>query len=63
MNLTRNGKIGRLPRAVQEQLNQRVQNGEKGRGLVVWLNSLPEVRAVVEGEFGGKPIRKQNLSR
>jgi hypothetical protein len=63
MNLTHNGKIGRLPKAVQEQLNRRIQNGEKGRGLVDWLNSLPEVQAVLTADFEGKPIRQQNLSQ
>ena len=62
MNLTHNGKIGRLPRAVQEQLNRRLANGEKGGPLVAWLNSLPEVQAVLAREFEGKPIREQNLS-
>jgi hypothetical protein len=62
MNQTHNGKIGRLPKAVQEQLNRRIQNGEKGRGLVAWLNSLPEVQAILAAEFDGKPIREQNLS-
>ena len=27
-----------------------------------WLNSLPEVKAVVTAEFGSKPIREQSLS-
>jgi len=62
MNLTYNGKIGRQPRPIQEQLNRRLQNGEKGRVLVKWLNSLPEVQAVLAREFAGKPIRQQNLS-
>jgi hypothetical protein len=62
MNLTHNGKIGRLSKAVQEQLNRRIQNGEKGRELAAWLNSLPEVQAVMAAEFGGKPVREQNLS-
>jgi hypothetical protein len=57
-----NGKIGRLPRAIQEQLNRRLDNGEKGRPLAAWLNSLPEVRAVMAREFDNKPIREQNLS-
>ena len=47
MNLTHNGKIGRLPKAVQEQLNRRLANGEKGGPLVAWLNSLPEAQAVL----------------
>jgi hypothetical protein len=62
MSVTRNGKIARLPHAVRERLNRRLQNGEQGKKLVAWLNDLPEVQAVVATEFGGKPIREQNLS-
>jgi hypothetical protein len=62
MSATRNGKIARLPRAVREQLNRRLRDGEEGKKLVAWLNGLPEVKAVVAAEFGGKPIREQNLS-
>jgi hypothetical protein len=29
---------------------------------VAWLNSLPEVQALLAAEFGGKPVREQNLS-
>jgi hypothetical protein len=29
---------------------------------VAWLNSLPEVQALLAAEFAGKPIREQNLS-
>jgi len=62
MNSTRNGKIARLPLAVRQELNRRLDEGEQGKKLVAWLNSLPEVQAVVAAEFGGKPIREQNLS-
>ena len=62
MNPTRNGKIARLPRAVRLELNRRLDEGEQGKKLVVWLNALPEVQAIVAAEFGGKPIREQNLS-
>jgi hypothetical protein len=62
MNPTRNGKIARLPRAVRQELNRRLDNGEQGKKLVVWLNALPEVQAIVAAEFGGKAIREQNLS-
>jgi molybdopterin molybdotransferase len=41
--------------------NRRLEQGEQGRSLVAWLNSLPEVRAVLAAEFAGKPIREQNL--
>jgi hypothetical protein len=57
-----NGKIGRLPKAIREELNRRLDNGGQGGKLLAWLNSLPEVQSVVAREFGGKPIRKQNLS-
>jgi hypothetical protein len=60
--MTHKGKIGKLPKDVREELNRRLDNGGQGRQLLAWLNSLPEVQAVVAAEFGGKPIRKQNLS-
>jgi hypothetical protein len=62
MNLTRNGKIARLPLAIRQELNRRLDEGEQGKKLVAWLNSLPEVQTIVTEEFGGKPIREQNLS-
>jgi len=62
MNLTRNGKIARLPLAVRQELNRRLDEGEQGKKLVAWLNGLPEVQAIVAAEFGGKAIREQNLS-
>ena len=62
MNVTRNGKIARLPRTVRQELNRRLDEGEQGKKLVVWLNALPEVRAMVAAEFCGKAIREQNLS-
>jgi hypothetical protein len=60
---SRNGKIARLPLAIRQQLNQRLQNGEPGRQLVQWLNGLPEVQAVLAAQFQGQPIVAQNLSR
>ena len=60
--MTRNGKIARLPKTVQEELNRRLDNNEPGKRLVAWLNSRPEVQAVITAEFGGQPIREQNLS-
>jgi hypothetical protein len=60
--MTRNGKIARLPRAVRTQLNGRLGNGEPGPELLDWLNGLPEVRKVIQSQFDGTPISKQNLS-
>jgi phage-related protein len=62
MNLTRNGKIARLPLEVRQELNRRLDEGEQGKKLVAWLNELPAVQAIVATDFGGKPIREQNLS-
>jgi hypothetical protein len=60
--MTRNGKIARLPREVRELLNRRLDNGELGTQLVDWLNSLPEVQAVLTKDFGGRPVTDGNVS-
>jgi hypothetical protein len=44
--MTRNGKIARLPAAIREEFNLRLFEGEQGKPLVVWLNSLPKVKEV-----------------
>ena len=62
MSATRNGKIARLPQAMREQLNRRLNDGEPGKALVAWLNEQPGVKAVLQGQFGGRPISEQNLS-
>ena len=36
---------------IQEQVNRRLENGEKARMLVVWLNALPEVQTVLAAEI------------
>ncbi|MGP8238342.1 MAG: hypothetical protein ACLQVW_23420 [Limisphaerales bacterium] len=43
--MTRNGKIARLPLAIRQQLNLRLQNGELAQDRLSWLNHLPEVQA------------------
>ena len=45
--MTRRGKIARLPRAVREELNRRLLNGETGARLVAWLNGHPETKRVL----------------
>jgi hypothetical protein len=59
---TRNGKIARLPQAIREQLNRRLDDGEPGKRLVGWINSLPEAQAVFKLDFGGRVVSEQNLS-
>ncbi len=60
--MTRLGKIARLPRRIREELNRKLSDGEVGKHLVAWLNTLPEAHAVLATEFGGRPINEQNLS-
>src|SRR5258708_4613178 len=60
---TRNGKIARLPKAIREELNRWLENGEIGKDLVVWLNGLPEVQKVLREQFDGELISEMNLSR
>ena len=60
--MTRTGKIARLPPAIRKQLNCRLQAGEVGKDLIVWLNSLPEAQAVLKRKFSARPISEQNLS-
>ncbi len=60
--MKRTGKIARLPRTLRNQLNQRLHNGEPGVELIKWLNSLPEVQAILAEHFAGVPISPQNLS-
>ncbi len=62
MNTTRTGKIARLPHHIRDQLNGRLYEGEPAKHLALWLNSLPEVQAILAAGFGAKPIRPQNLS-
>jgi hypothetical protein len=62
MNLSRRGKIARLPKAVRDLLNRRLQDGESAGPILHWLNALPEVKTVLAAEFNGQPIRPQNLS-
>jgi hypothetical protein len=60
--MTRTGKIARLPHAIRQRLNLRLHDGESGRELIRWLNSLPEVRAILQRDFGARPVSDQNLT-
>lgn len=60
--MARTGKIARLPMAVRDELNKRLQNGQLGDTLIPWLNSLPEVQTVLADFFAGQEINGDNLS-
>ena len=59
---THNGKIGRLPRQVRDELNHRLDDGEPGGRILEWLNALAAVQTLLPAEFGGVQINAQNLS-
>lgn len=59
--MSRNGKIARLPGPVREQVNRRLDNGEKGRDIIAWLNLNDEVKAVLTRDFDGHEINHVNL--
>ena len=60
--MTRNGKIARLPEAIREELNRRLNDGEIGKQLADWLNAEEIVQKLLAKEFSGRPISEQNLS-
>ena len=60
--MTRHGKIARLPHPIRELINRRLQNSDEGKEIVEWVNSLPEVRAIMDAEFASQPVSEMNLS-
>ena len=61
-DMYRNGKIARLPRHIRDELNKRLYDEVPGCQLVDWLNSLPEVRQVLQQHFEGREINAPNLT-
>jgi hypothetical protein len=55
------GKISRLPLEIREQLNHRLADGQTGALILPWLNSLPEVQAILNDHFDSQPIDDGNL--
>ena len=60
--MRRNGKIARLPKGIREELNRRLRDGKFGPALLKWLNEQRECQDVLDKEFDGRSITKQNLS-
>lgn len=56
------GKIAHLPPHIRDEVNRRLDKGEMGTRLVEWLNTLPEVKQVLEAHFDKPEISEQNLS-
>jgi hypothetical protein len=62
MTNARKGKIARLPHAIRQELNTRLRDGIPGTDILQWVNELPEARAILADQFGGEPIKPQNLT-
>jgi hypothetical protein len=60
--VTRMGKVSRLPVEIRHELNRRIRNNELSSTLLPWLNSLPLARALIDSQFCGIDISAQNLS-
>ncbi len=63
-------KIGRLPFAIRNELNERIRDGAQGAEILDWLNGLKETRKILR-EMGASvsgraasaaPINAQNLT-
>ena len=54
-------KIGRLPFAIRNELNERIRDGAQGAELLDWLNGLKETRKILREQKSG-PINAQNLT-
>ena len=59
---THNGKIGRLPAKLREEVCRRMNDGETAPMVLAWLNGTPEAQDVCRRMFEGEPISAQNLS-
>ena len=54
-------KIGRLPFAIRNELNERIRDGAQGAELLDWLNGLKETKKVLR-EMKSGPVNAQNLT-
>lgn len=54
-------KIGRLPFAIRNELNERIRDGAGGSEILVWLNGLPATRKILR-ELKSGEINAQNLT-
>ena len=54
-------KIGRLPFAVRNELNERIRDGVQGPDILGWLNGLKEMKKILR-EMKSGPVNAQNLT-
>jgi len=54
-------KIGRLPFAIRNELNERIRDGAQGAELIDWLNGQKETKRILR-EMKSGPVNAQNLT-
>lgn len=54
-------KIGRLPFAIRNELNERIRDGAQGSDLLIWLNGLKETKKILR-ELKSSIVNAQNLT-
>jgi hypothetical protein len=62
IGMTRNEKIARLPAALREEINRRLDDSQESKTILPSLNVLPKVKAVVDAEFAENLVTKHNLA-
>ncbi len=62
MTNARKGKIARLPHTIRHEINTRLRDGVPGTDILQWLNALPDAQAIMTEQFGGEPVKPQNLT-
>ena len=62
MSPVHRGKIGRLPKNLRDEVNRRLEDGERASSIAAWLNALPGVQAMLAAEFDGQSINEKNIS-
>ena len=60
--MARIGKIARCPEPIRSEVCQRLHQGQLGPQILPWLNSQPQVEAMLQEFFAGATVNAQNLS-
>lgn len=55
-------KISSLPRLIREEINRRLDEGQKGPEILEWVNAQPSVLEILEKRYQGVEVSDQNLS-
>src|SRR6187455_443739 len=60
--MPRTSKIAKLPPALREEVNERLERSDTAASITEWLNALPDVQKMLKNSFNGDPINDQNIT-